>query len=461
MRHRVVPSLLFGLGCVQACVEQSPDLTPSEREALREYLPSEPPKPSHQLDIRFENKVRLLGYDIDTEVVSPGVPFTITWYWHVQKRLGSGWLQFTHLADGAGNDRLNQDANGVIRNRYQAYRWKAGEYIRDPQTITLPNDWNSDRVVFYLGFWHGEHRLRVSQGPNDGNNRARAASIPVRLEAQGAATPTAIIPGDFPSDIPTLIVEKARGSITIDGNLDETDWQKAVPTQPLVHPISATAEEPYTRVRALWGDEALFLAFEVQDDFIQSTFSKRDEHLWTQDCVEVMVDPDGDGANYFELQVSPKGVYFDTFYEKRRLPQPFGHTNWNPPIEARVALRGQANDRQSDQGYTVEMRIPWAALQHGSSPAIGKPLDGSTWRVAFYVMDIRPDGSQRAVAWSPPREGDFHVPNRFGRLRFVSGETAPPSFEPIELPPKITRSLLESLQPSIKLPPPSLNQPGR
>ena len=34
--------------------------------------------------------------------------------------------------------------------------------------------------------------------------------------------------------------------------------------------------------------------------------------FWEQDAVEIMVDPDGDGNHYFELQVSPTGNIFET-----------------------------------------------------------------------------------------------------------------------------------------------------
>lgn len=423
----LVLALGAGSAALPACVEESPELTATERESLREYILSERPRPQHALDVQFENKVRLIGYDIDVDTITPGQPFTITWYWQVERRLGGGWLQFTHLADAAGTDRLNQDSNGVIRERYQAGRWRANEYIRDAQTITIGPDWGSDRVVFYLGFWHEAHRLQVSSGPSDGDNRVRAASVPVASVAAGT-TPTTIVSPDRPTPtLPTLDARRVAGSLTIDGRLDEADWAAVTPTSAFVNTITGGAAEPTSTARVLWDDAALYIGFDVADDFLQNTLSGRDAHLWGQDCVEVMVDPDGDGANYFELQVSPTGEIFDTFYDSRRVPQPIGHADWNARIETRVATRGTANDDTDDQGYSVEMRIPWASFQHGSSAQMGTPLAGSTWRMNFYVMDTRRGGSQRAVGWSPPLEGDFHVPARFGRVRLGAPAAAAPT----------------------------------
>lgn len=420
----VVASLGVASLSVVGCVEESPELTATEREALRDYISNQAPRPQHTLDIRFENKVRLLGYDIDVETVTPGQPFTITWHWQVERRLGGGWLQFTHLADATGADRVNQDNNGTIRERYQAFRWRAGEFIRDPQVITLPQDWNSDRVVFYLGFWHEQHRLAVSSGPNDGANRARAASIPVASQPAGA-TPTSGLAPSAPTDapIPTLEARRVTGPVRIDGRLDEPDWREAAPTNAFVDPRNGAAAQPNASARILWDDAALYIGFDVGDDFLQNTLRGRDAHLWGQDCVEVMVDPDGDGRHYFELQVAPTGEVFDTYYESRRVPGPIGHADWNAAIEARVATRGTPNDDADDEGYSVEMRIPWSSFRHRNSPEAGTPPPGSTWRINFYVMDARRGGAQRAVSWSPTLEGDFHVPARFGRVRMLAADS--------------------------------------
>lgn len=429
LRILLVLSLGAGGAMLPGCVEESPELTATEREALSDFISNSAPRPQHELDIQFENKVRLVGYDLDVESITPGQPFTITWYWHVERRLGGGWAQFTHLADASGADRLNQDNNGTIRERYPAARWRADEYIRDAQTITLAEDWNSDRVVFYLGFWHEAHRLQVSSGPNDGENRARAASIPVSAAAAAAGTtPTSIVaPTERPSaSIPSLDGRRAVGAIAVDGRLDEADWRAAAPTTAFVNTMNGSAAQPNASAKVLWNDEALYVGFDVGDDFLQNTLTGRDAHLWGQDCVEIMVDPDGDGQDYFELQVSPTGEIFDTHYDSRRVPQPIGHAEWNAQIETRVATRGTPNDDADDQGYSVEIRIPWASFQHGDSAAMGTPPEGSTWRLNFYVMDTRRGGGQRAVGWSAPLEGDFHVPARFGRVRLSAATPTAP-----------------------------------
>jgi hypothetical protein len=298
-----------------------------------------------------------------------------------------------------------------LRRIYPANKWKSGDYIKDLQEVTLPDDWDSSQAVFYLGFWNGPHRLHVSKGNNDGDNRAEALALRV---ARG--------PAKEAPELARLIARRVTGTIELDGKLDESDWGAAQPTAPFVNTMSGDAGSFEVHARVLYDAERLYVAFDVEDDYLKSSFEKHDDHLWEQDTVEVMLDPDGDGKNYFEIQVAPTGVVFDTAYDSRRKPQPFGRLDWSSQTKAGVDVRGTLGDDEQDKGYTVEMAIPWSAIALPAAPAI-PPAAGATWRINFYVMDARAKG-QRAVGWSPPLVGDFHVPQRFGRVVFPQAALA-------------------------------------
>lgn len=408
--------LVSALAVLGGCVERAPELSPADRERVRQFVSSERPTPEHPLDVQFANGVSLLGYDLEPDTVVAGQPFTITWHWHATQDLDDGWQLFTHVADASGENRLNQDGVGVIRELYQPGRWKPGEYIRDQQQVTL-TDWSSPRAVFYLGLWKGEHRLAIRRGDNDGENRVRAASIELGSGPAAAADRPAR-PEPVVEPPPALDAKRASGRITIDGKLEESDWANAARTAAFVNTRTGGGAPFEASARMLWDDDNLYVAFEVSDDFVKNTIRERDGHLWEQDAVEVFLDPGSDGRNYFELQVSPTGQIFDTRYDTRRQPQPFGDVAWNSRARARVEVRGTANDDEADEGYTAEIAIPWAGLRAGD-PAPAKPEAGEAWSVNFYVMDARPEGqAQRAAGWSPTHEGDFHVPNRFGRVTF-------------------------------------------
>ncbi len=215
--------------------------------------------------------------------------------------------------------------------------------------------------------------------------------------------------------IPEIEAHRFATPPTLDGELD--DWGDAAATETFVDTITGAPSEPRARAMLGWDDAFFYVAFEIDDPYLRSAFDANDDHTWEEDCAELMIDPDGDGLGYVELQVAPTEVTFDTWFDSRRQPQPFGHIEWSSGLEARVHAEGVVGDQVADDGYVVEARIPWGALAVGPLPTSGPPRVGDTYRVALYVLDARAEG-QYGVAWSAPMVSDFHVPDRFGRVTF-------------------------------------------
>jgi len=399
------------------CVEKGKSLSAAERDQLSQLVSTTATQPTHPLDIDFEGKIKLVGYDLEPAEVKAGQPFTVTWHWKVVRPLEAGWRIFTHLANAADQNVLNQDGVGFVREHYPPGEWKRGETIRDVQPITLPADWASPSLTIYLGMWNGPNRLHVTSGPSDGDNRARALQINVTPASRAAAEPGAAPAAPAAPPVPTLRVTKASGPIRLDGKLDDAAWQTATRTARLVDTMTGAPVEFAATTRMTWDDTNVYLGWEVEDDYLKATHTRHDDHLWEQDCVEVMFDPSGDRRNYFEIQVAPSGQSFETRYDTRRQPQPFGDVAWNSQVRAQVERRGTLNDDDGDTGYTVEMAVPWAAFAAGNPPA-GKPAPNDVWAMNLFVLDARENG-QRAAGWSAPRVGDFHALDRFGRVVFV------------------------------------------
>lgn len=405
-RSSVVLFAVLAFTALGGCAEKTDRLTTAQRQKVMGWVSKSKTTPEKPLNIQFGDKVTLIGYDVSTDKAEPGKGFTVTWHWQVDKKLGEGWRLFTHLADGADVNRVNLDLNGLVRQSYQPAVWEEGRYIRDPQTLIVPPNWESDKLVFYLGFWKGSERLEIKDGPHDGNGRARALTIDVALA---------------PMTLPEVHAARADKPFKIDGKLDEPTWAKAIPTAAFVNTMNGKGAEPTATAKVAWDASNLYVGFDVYDTYLKSEFTKNDEHLWEQDCVEIMVEPDGDEKNYFEMQVSPANKRFDTRYDTRRDPKPFGHMDFDSALTSAVALRGTLNDATADQGYTVEIAIPWKAFASGE-PKHQAPKAGDNWRINFFVMDARDRGT-RAVGWSAPRVGDFHTLARFGKVAFddVSG----------------------------------------
>jgi len=134
-----------------------------------------------------------------------------------------------------------------------------------------------------------------------------------------------------------------------------------------------------------------------------------------------MIDPDGDGDNedYYEIQIGPQNLVFDSQYDKYNEPKtepdgPFGHEDWSSKLKSAVVLDGtidKADD--ADKGYTVEAQIPWKSFSKAKTVP---PALGDTWRMNLYAMQ-----DNGGVAWSPILgQGNFHKASRFGKVRFTA-----------------------------------------
>ena len=230
-------------------------------------------------------------------------------------------------------------------------------------------------------------------------------------------------------DVPRLAVPRLapHTHIAIDGLLDEPSWSAAGDTGAFVHAgtgADASHQPLQGRARLAWDDRYLYVAFEVRDPDVRGGFAAgaRDPHLWERDTVELMVDPDGDGdgRDYYEIQVNPQNLVFDSQFDSYNRPRggpagPFGHEEWSAGLTSAVRIDGTLDDASDvDRGYVVEMALRWSSL--GKATRV-PPAVGDVWRANLYAMQ-----DNGGVAWSPILgEGNFHRSSRFGRLVFTDG----------------------------------------
>ncbi|MBI2300357.1 MAG: carbohydrate-binding family 9-like protein [Armatimonadetes bacterium] len=96
----------------------------------------------------------------------------------------------------------------------------------------------------------------------------------------------------------------------LDGRWDQGSWAAAEVIGPFLRHDGTTARYP-TEARLGYDDEYLYAAFYCLDDDIWGTFRQRDQPLYDEEVVEVYLDVDEDGRNYFEFELSPHNVVFD------------------------------------------------------------------------------------------------------------------------------------------------------
>ncbi len=138
------------------------------------------PPPQHPVGANFENRIELVGYDLDLpgeDSVGAGQRFDITWYWRALGEVPVGQQVFVHI-DGFGL-RLNGD-HVPVRGRYPTNLWLEGDVIVDTQTLTVPANYRNGDYTIYVGLFRGNKRLKVESGPSDDANRVDAGVLRVR-----------------------------------------------------------------------------------------------------------------------------------------------------------------------------------------------------------------------------------------------------------------------------------------
>ena len=171
--------------------------------------------------------------------------------------------------------------------------------------------------------------------------------------------------------------------------------------------VGGGAPRQRTWVRTAWDSRMWHLAFEMEDACPWATLTGHDAPLWTEETVEVFIDPVGDLESYFEIEINPLGAVVDVVL--RRVV-----SGWRKDFGWHVdGLQSCA--RLTDTGWRAELAIPFTSLV--PSP----PSVGACWRVNFLRID-RPGGpgtEAELSAWSPTGIRNFHRPEFFGTLEFV------------------------------------------
>ena len=66
-----------------------------------------------------------------------------------------------------------------------------------------------------------------------------------------------------------------------------------------------------TRFQACWDSLAVHVRFDAIDDGPWHTMTRRDDHIWDEEVVELFLDADGSGRNYAELEINPVNIVCD------------------------------------------------------------------------------------------------------------------------------------------------------
>ncbi|HEX4538347.1 MAG TPA: carbohydrate-binding family 9-like protein [Candidatus Acidoferrum sp.] len=160
-----------------------------------------------------------------------------------------------------------------------------------------------------------------------------------------------------------------------------------------------------TEVRLLWTSEFLYLKFVARfrriTVFENADADGRRDKLWDRDVAEVFVQPDPQQTRrYKEFEVSPNGFWIDLEIANGALQH------------IKSGLQRRVSIDEATKTWVAELAIPIKSLTQTFGPA-------SLWRVNFFRVE-GPTEPRFYSSWQPTStpQPNFHVPERFGYLKF-------------------------------------------
>ncbi len=213
---------------------------------------------------------------------------------------------------------------------------------------------------------------------------------------------------------PTPVYEVLRTDkpIVVDGKLDDPAWAKTPLIGPLVNNRDGSPGPLKSEAKVLYDDKFIYFSSRFVDDNIWATFKKRDEHLWTEEVVEVFVQADPAKRNYIELEVNPLNTMIDIYLLDIRVP--LHYESWNSEkLQWAIQVDGTVDGKPGDKEWTCEMALPLEDVV--TAPNI-PPKPGDRWRMNFYRVEKLPE--RAGLAWSATGR-DYHRPERFGEIVFT------------------------------------------
>lgn len=204
----------------------------------------------------------------------------------------------------------------------------------------------------------------------------------------------------------TALAASFHGSLDAAGFPPSKAWRSA---KPVLFDFDWQGKNPdprrQTEVRLLWTPEFLYLKFVARYRLItvfdDADSNGRRDKLWDRDVAEVFLQPDpAELRRYKEFEVSPNGFWIDLEIANGALQ------HLQSGLQRRISIDETAKT------WTAELAIPMKGLTQSFDPA-------SVWRVNFFRVE-GPTESRFYSSWQPTDtpQPNFHVPERFGFLRF-------------------------------------------
>ncbi len=182
------------------------------------------------------------------------------------------------------------------------------------------------------------------------------------LALQTQAADPAVVPG---AGAPAVAVPRLDAAIQIDGVLDEPAWGRAVRLTGFhqFQPVDGRAAEEETEVLVWYAPNAIHFGIVARDRLpgtIRATVADRD-NLGSDDRVTIYLDTFNDRRRAFFFTVNPLGAQEDGVRSEGGVVSAGNLSGGS--VDRNPDFYFKSRGRLTDQGYEVEIRIPFKSLR--------------------------------------------------------------------------------------------------
>jgi hypothetical protein len=256
---------------------------------------------------------------------------------------------------------------------------------------------------------------------------------------------------------------KITEQITINGNINKPVWKNAIWSKRFVDMVTGDLGMYNTQSAILWNDTHLYFAFKAEEPFLEAKLTERDSIIFLENDLEIFIDG---GDCYYELEVNAANTIYEVFFiwkdaylkdGKFDIPQfdvhqkdaytfggdydRTGASFWkgtNPRgirwaftdfdmegLETAVELDGTLNDNSDiDNGWSLEIAIPWKSLGLLANGRAIPPSNGDVWsmflgRFQKLMLSGKEVQPHPAMALNSHGIYDTHVPSKWSKIEFV------------------------------------------
>ncbi len=204
------------------------------------------------------------------------------------------------------------------------------------------------------------------------------------------------------ADTKRLVVPCLATGPALRGDLSDGAWKGAATTGRMGNADGVSPVAAATEAFVLAGPDSLYVGFACDEPHVAKLVTEtsgRDGPVYTDDCVEIILDPPRGKTWCYHFAVNVAGVIWDELHLPSGKRQGYSAT---------ATARGKVHPDR----WTCEVRIPFADIG-------GKPLPGEVWGINL-CRERRAGEKLELSSWSPAPAG-FATAGDCGEMLFPAG----------------------------------------